>query len=260
MEILRAVNVPWTTVCVHTNFPSLCSFALLAENYNGTCKVHGSQWSRKSAPSVSMTTTNIKRIPGLVLWFSQLCPDWSHLLRFFKGDMSRFDMLHAACSQALSQTHTHTTKFTINQSWYMTDIYSVRHRITGREKMYIRDKLQTGNRGRILSPSTWHALISFDRVKQLVQNSVCPPRIDFKSPWIGDVKLTFPMYSLKLSELIKRSSFLSIGLDDQIKSHLSLQLLTAKKEKKSYPVQVRFLPVTIKSFPIYTLHKFNKKK
>lgn len=191
--------------------------------------MHGSQWSGKSAPGVSMTTTNIKWIPRLLLWFSQLYPDWSHLLRFFKGDMSRFDMLHAAArsrsytcphTDAHTHTHAHTTN-SQSEPKHDRHIFSLTSHNRDRGDVHQR---QASKREpwEDLSPSTWYPLMLFDRAKQLVQHSVCPWCIEFKSQWICDSGLTSSMYPLKLSELIKQSLFFQFDLmikSNQIQSN-----------------------------------------
>lgn len=64
---------------------------------------------------------------------------------------SRCSALKLTHTLTLIHTHMHarTTKLTINQSCHVSAVYSVRHHITGREELYIRDELQTGNHGRI---------------------------------------------------------------------------------------------------------------
>lgn len=225
--------------------------------------MHGSQWSRKSAPGVSMTTTNIKRIPGLVLWFSQLYPDWSHLFKVLQGgtwaNLTCFTLqrTHAhTCSHPHTRAHTHTQQNSQSELVHDRHLFSPTSYNRNRGDVH---QGQASNREprEDLSPSTWHALISFDRVKQLVQHSVCPRRIDFKSQWICDSRLTFSMYPLKLSELIKQSGFFQFDLmikSNQINSQSPSSTRVQKKKKKSYPVQVVFLPVTINRFLLYAFN------
>lgn len=181
-----------------------------------------------------MTTTNIKWITGLFLWFSQLSLDWSHLSGLFKGTRT-----HLTCLKRQgTHTHTHTLRLTHDQRWLMTDIHSVLHHITGRVEMCIRVKLQTGNCRRI----SFH--LHDIHSSYLTEQSNCSNTLYVLDALIQvpmDLWLQINIFHVP-SEVVRANKaerlfqFYSLWWSNQIKSNHGLWVLNHLLLKKKYKI------------------------